>query len=76
MPEATVVLSRSPEACPERRAFEDALSAAFAAEGRDVLLVPHIYHHAPTHAAALRLARIEGQVIVLAWLHPRVISDN
>jgi len=74
MPAATVVLSRSHETRPERHAFEDALSAALARAGREVLVVPHIYYHTPTHAAAVRLSRIENRVIFLAWLHPRAIE--
>ncbi len=74
MPAVTVVLSRSHETRPERHAFEDTLSSAFASAGCEVLVVPHIYYHTPTNAAAIRLSQIENRVIFLAWLHPRAIE--
>jgi len=74
MPVVTVVLSRSPQACPERRALEDAVGAALAEAGCEVVLVPHIYYLTPRHPAAARLAQIESGAILAAWLHPRAIE--
>jgi len=74
MPAVTVVLSRSPQTCPERRAFEDAVGAALVEAGREVVVVPHIYYLAPPHPAAVRLAQIENGAILAAWLHPRAIE--
>lgn len=74
MPVGTVVLSRSHEARPECRAFEDAVGAALADVGCEVLVVPHVYYLTTAHAATARLAQIGNGAIVAAWLHPRAIE--
>ena len=74
MPAVTVVLSRSPQACPERRALEDAVGVALVAAGCEVVLVPHIYYLTPRHPATARLAQMENGAIAAAWLHPRAIE--
>ena len=74
MPAVTVVLSRSPRACPERRALEDAVGAALAEAGCDVVVVPHLYYLSPAHSATARLAHMENGTLVAAWLHPRAIE--
>ena len=74
MPAVTVVLSRSPQACAERRALEDAVGAALVEAGRELVVVPHIYYLTPPHPATARLAQIENGAILAAWLHPRAIE--
>jgi hypothetical protein len=55
----------------ERRAVEDALAAALAAQGARVLLVPHVYYLDAGHPALERLAAIPGGLVVASWLAPR-----
>ena len=73
MSTATVVLARTHESHPERRAFEDALGAALAAAGCKVVVVPHLYYLTPSHPAVARLLRLEGDIIAAGWLHARAL---
>jgi Pyruvate/2-oxoacid:ferredoxin oxidoreductase delta subunit len=36
-----------------------------------VLIVPHIYYLADGHPALERLAKLQGQLVLASWLHPR-----
>ncbi|MDK1030958.1 MAG: hypothetical protein QGD94_03035 [Planctomycetia bacterium] len=70
MAELTVVISRHPDGSKVHRDMENALAARLA-QSAGVLLVPHLYYLPPTHAIFSRLADLEGNIAVGAWLQSR-----
>jgi len=83
MAEPSVVISRAPSggtrratdrSPEEQRAAEDLISASLAAQGLNVLVVPHI-HDLPgvegDGGVASRLASLGGPLTLASWLHPR-----
>jgi len=80
MPEASVVISRAPSGSArratdrspeEQRTAEDEISASLAAQGLNVLVVPHIYNLPGVEGIASRLASLAGPLTLASWLHPR-----
>ncbi len=68
---STVIVSRSPSPDDERRQFEDDLVAKLSSLGFDVLVTPHIYSLLKGDDAAAKIAALEGDLALAAWMFPR-----
>ncbi len=68
---ATAIVSRHLGDDARRRATEDELVRRCADTGRDVLVVPHLYHLAHESSLWVELAGLRGRVAVACWMPPR-----
>ena len=55
----------------ECRRFEDGVSSALAAKGFRALLIPHVYHLAPSHPAVEKVGESGDHLVVASWLPAR-----
>ncbi len=68
----TVVVSRGQSRNPEKRGIEQAIADTVSAfDGVDVLVIPHLYDLPKTSESYKKLAKIEGDIVVVSWIFGR-----
>ncbi|MEA3403625.1 MAG: hypothetical protein U9R79_20445 [Armatimonadota bacterium] len=66
-----MIVSRHRGEHPDRRVLEDHIASRCRSAGRDVILIPHLYHLTEHSAVWPELRSLEGPLAVASWLHPR-----